>query len=106
MHAKQAVGLKAIEVNYDGSGVTRAKKFENNSNEMHKWIYFNGEIMFAAINTITLFSLLLLTLFTIFRTNEISKNNYFIERLQEIKKEKEYTIIKVGKKPLVLNKTK
>ena len=66
MHATNAIGLKAIEINYDGSGVTRANHFNNSDNEMHKWIYFNGYIVFMALMTITSFCIVVLVLFSFY----------------------------------------
>jgi len=66
MHAENAIDIKAIEVNYDGSGVTRAAKFVNSDNDMHKWIYFNDNIVFSALMAITVICVLVIATYSYF----------------------------------------
>jgi hypothetical protein len=58
-HASNAIGLSAIEVNYDASGSTYAKKFIEDFEE-HKWIYFNGYLVEVTLMSISFMSLLII----------------------------------------------
>ena len=58
MHAQDSHGLKAIEISYNGSGVTKAISFDDAS---HKWIYFNGAIVQTFLMMISFLSIIIIS---------------------------------------------
>lgn len=57
MHKQYSIDPKAISVNYDGSGVTKAGAFFRHS---HEWVYFNGFIVHVFLMLIAVVSLIVL----------------------------------------------
>ena len=54
LHKESSKDIIALQINYDGTGMTEAKHFEDVS---HKWIYFNGFVIEVTLIVIGMASL-------------------------------------------------
>ncbi len=56
MHKRNSIYTKAIEVNYDGSGITKGAFFRHS----HEWVYLNGYIVEMFLFSISVFSVIVI----------------------------------------------
>jgi hypothetical protein len=73
-HKSFALNATAIEVHYDGTGITHSKTGFLTHN--HELAYMNGYVVETALTTISVFALLIIILYSI----DASRTNIYIKK--------------------------